>query len=268
MASMASAPWIPQSLATRFVARELIVVGSHAKVGRALDRSRGSEVMLTCPHRASGAIRERLLNGADMFRSLHHSTIPDLIEVDVSAPMPFLTATLVPDARRSPGPLAGRAVRAMAVDLLSLLHLLESADVEHPSLNPDHVLVTPAGRVTVRGWGGAIDALPGAHARMRFDIGCVLHRALTGHDIPTATLADPHASVARSVERLAPAAFALDPILVGVIDALAQPDADQRPDPIALLELLGLSASSLGGIGHDPDRSFRRMRFLFGLVIG
>lgn len=265
---MAPPPWIPPSLATRFVARELIVTGSHANVGRALDRSRGCEVMLTAPHRASTAIRERLLTGADMFRSLHHSTIPDLIEVDVTGPVPFITATLVPDARRSPGPLAGRAVRAMAIDLLSLLHLLESEGIEHPSINGDHVLITPSGRVQVRGWGGAIEALPGAPARMRFDAGCVLHRALTGHDIPTATLADPHASVARSVERLAPAAFALDPILVGVIDALAQPEADQRPDPLTLLELLGLSASSLGGVGHDPDRSFRRMRFLFGLVIG
>lgn len=264
---MIADPWIPEPLATRFVARELFVVGSHACVGRALDRSTGCEVMLTSPHRASAPIRERLLRGAEMFRSLHHSTIPDLIEVDVTSPMPFITATILPDARPEPGPLAGRAVRAMAVDLLSLLHLLEEEGVEHPSLNADHVLVAPSGRVQVRGWGGTMDALPGANARMRFDVGCVLHRALTGHDIPTATLADPHATVAGSVERLAPAAFALDPILVAVIDALAQPDPDQRPDPIALLELLGLSASSLGGVGHDPDRSFRRMLHLFGLVI-
>lgn len=265
---MAIHPRVPDCLANRFAQREVLVSSLHADVLRATDRSTGHDVAITYMHDADPWARARIAQGMERCTQLDHSTIPRLIEAGVDAPTPYLITSLMPDARRRGGPLAVRTVRTMAIDLLSLLHLLEARNFEHPCLNFDHVLVAPDGTVQVRGLGGIVDALPGGASRMRFDVGCLLHRALTGDHVPVATLADPHASVARAIERRVPAALALDPILVGVIDALAQPEPDQRPDPLDLLEVLGLSASSLGGIGHDPDRSFRRMRFLFGFVIG
>ncbi len=264
---MSAIPRLPDCLASRYTAREVLVASHHADVLRVTDLAETRDVAVTHTHSDSPVARDRIAHGIEHCSALHHSTVPEIIEVGVGAKVPYLVSSLLPGARRVSGPLAGRTVRAMAIDLLSLVHLLEHERLEHPRLDADHVLVTPDGAVQVRGWGGVTEALPGAAARMRFDVGRLLHGALTGCELPTETLADPHASVAQAIERHAPAAFALDPILVGVIDALAQADPDRRPEPVVLLELLGLSASSLGGIGDDPDRSFRRMRHLFGLGI-
>lgn len=259
-------PHIADCVGDRFVPQSLIASSVTKDVLLALDLTTSQDVVLKIGRAECPAVRRSLAGEAARCQALTHSTVPRIIAADAAVPAPYVASTLSSGAPLR-GPHGIRAVRAMAVDLLSLLHLLDAAGVEHPHLDDRHVLVDAHGAVQVCGWSSAFVAAPGADRRMRFAVGCILHRALTGRDAPVPSAANPQASMAQAIEQHAPAALALDPILVGVIDALAQEDPEARPDPLELLQLLGLATSTLSGVGDTHARTVRRVRYLFGLVV-
>jgi serine/threonine protein kinase len=219
----------------RYRAHALVARGSRSTVWRGADEVLDRPVALKVANADDPEAAERLHDEAAVHRVCAHPSIATMLDADLGATTPFLVLGLAPStlADEHCGPASATAARSMLGDILDGLLQLQAVGLAHTRLRADHVLAHWGGRVALCGLGDVRPATAAAVAASAREAGRIAFRALTA-STPPEDGGEARALLAR--ER--PDACGDDPVLIGVIDALLQPDPDLRLPPAAARGLL------------------------------